>query len=414
MFSFIRNTVYLFFKFTARIALKIYYPEYVVEGKEHITNGPVIVVSNHPNTLIDPLITGISLPYKLHFLANAGLFASPISKKLFTYLFCIPVERPQDVGGRKVNNKASFAKCIEFLQNGGALWIAPEGGSEAVPTLRPLKTGTARIALATEAASNYSLGLHILPMTVSYESPGKFRSAAFVAIHKPIKVSDYANDHVKDSFGTAKKLTQEIKSSMSTHLIPADQNEFSRVNNLSKLNSSNSWVATVKYRASLLSDSLKGSINTFGASGLNQTLEQIDFYAYRNIAPSFKHIIYCLLLLIPACIGFLLNVVPTLLIEAIIKWKKPYIGYYTTFRICLGLFLFPICYLLVALIIYNSSGFGWFYIPWVLFCVLTGISTYTLIYLLRGFAIFDRANALKKDIINKEEMTKWDKRSHNI
>ena len=91
--------------------------------------GSGIVISNHPNTLFDPLHIGIITHRQFFFLANAGLFKHPVMGFLLSYLYCIPIARPGRDEGSKVNNDESFQAAYDHLAKGGILYIAAEGVS---------------------------------------------------------------------------------------------------------------------------------------------------------------------------------------------------------------------------------------------------------------------------------------------
>ena len=82
------------------LTIRIFYSKYtVINGDRLKFKNPAIVISNHPSTLMDPLNVGISVPKQVSFLANASLFKSPVTGT-FLNQYCIPIERPKDVGGR--------------------------------------------------------------------------------------------------------------------------------------------------------------------------------------------------------------------------------------------------------------------------------------------------------------------------
>ena len=63
--------------------------------------------------------------------------------------------------------------------------LFPEGHSHNEPRRLPLKTGAARIALETEARHG-PLGLKIVPVGLTYDEKGKFRSRVLVRVGDPI------------------------------------------------------------------------------------------------------------------------------------------------------------------------------------------------------------------------------------
>jgi glycerol-3-phosphate O-acyltransferase / dihydroxyacetone phosphate acyltransferase len=158
-----------------RAMLRYYYREIRVEGfPERDPKGPLIVLSNHPNAMMDPLLIVSRLRRPVFFLANAGLFRHPFANWFLNTFYCIPVERPKDVD-RPIDNADSFRRAREHLEGGGALYIAPEGTSYREYRLRPLKTGTARIALDL-LRSGKTKEVHFLMAGIQYAAPPAFRS----------------------------------------------------------------------------------------------------------------------------------------------------------------------------------------------------------------------------------------------
>ncbi len=203
--------VYRILKVLIRLFARLYYPRTLVLGKENFRlSGANIVVANHPNTLIDPLCTAFRLDKPLFYLANAGLYKYAFMRKLLNFLYAIRVERPQDINGGKINNEEAFVAAIAKLSAGYSIFIAPEGTSEMDRRLRPLRTGTARIALQAEADHGFSLGLRILPIGLTYSKPEESGSGVVVYAGSPIMVKAWEQQYLKDPRAAVLSLTQAI------------------------------------------------------------------------------------------------------------------------------------------------------------------------------------------------------------
>jgi glycerol-3-phosphate O-acyltransferase/dihydroxyacetone phosphate acyltransferase len=169
----------------ARTLTRIFFREIEVVGAERVPEaGPLLVVANHHNSLVDPALVLARLPRAPRFLAKSTLWKLPGLRVLLDAAGSIPVYRRQDAGEDTTRNRETFARCHEVLGAGGAVALFPEGISHDAPRLASLKTGAARIAL--EAGARFApLGLRILPVGLVFDQKGKFRSRALLRVGAP-------------------------------------------------------------------------------------------------------------------------------------------------------------------------------------------------------------------------------------
>ncbi len=182
--------------------------------------GPLIVLGNHPNALIDPYMVVSRLTRPVFFLGNASLFKHWFANWFLNTFYCIPIERPKDVGGRPIDNAQAFRRSREHLMSGGALYIAPEGTSEREYRLRPIKTGAARIALdVLQADPTQKVGF--LLGGVTYQDHPSFRSRVSLHFdHLEMGVADLPGP--ADEWATVEWLTQLLEQKMRALLIHSD------------------------------------------------------------------------------------------------------------------------------------------------------------------------------------------------
>ncbi len=213
--------MYWLLKLVITFTLHIFYRKVtVLRKRDLITEGPLLVAANHPNTLMDPLIVASLLPQRAGFMAKATFMKGALSRWFFKQFHIVPVYRQQDAEtGKPVDNSASFKKCFQYLAKGGTLMIFPEGTSVAEMKLRKLKTGVARIALEFEAQHQFKAGLRIQPITLNYSDPATFRSQVMVHIATPIIVADYATEFKADPAQAVLLLTQHVSELMEERMI---------------------------------------------------------------------------------------------------------------------------------------------------------------------------------------------------
>lgn len=215
---------YEFLRVIIWICFGLYFPFHYFKNKERLRfRGPGIVVTNHPNTLTDPLHLLIRMPRHAKLLANASLFKSKVGNFLLSHLYCIPIRRPgKDDTNKKVSNEDSFAKSSEHLRQDGILYVAPEGTSYIERRLRPLKTGTARIALSAEASADFGLELKIYPVGLTYERPTDCGFGLYLEAAEPIRVADFREAYETNPRDAAYALTAELERRMQTTLLHPD------------------------------------------------------------------------------------------------------------------------------------------------------------------------------------------------
>lgn len=168
-------------------AVDIFYRRRVVDGTIP-TTGPVLLVANHPNALLDPMVVQRSAGRRVRMLAKAPLFTMPGISILVKGLDCLPVYRAKD-GADTSANAATFAAVSEALVAGDCVLIFPEGISHDEPSVQRLKTGAARMAIQGWRAG--AKDLVVIPVGLVYADKLRYRSTAAVDIGAPIAVGDF-------------------------------------------------------------------------------------------------------------------------------------------------------------------------------------------------------------------------------
>ena len=191
--------------------LRLFYPWRSVSGLERLPSGPVLVVANHPNGLIDPLVLRLALGRPVAFLGKSTFWNNPAGKLAMKAFGALPVYRAHEADTRQ--NDRTFAACHELLRGGGWLALFPEGKSHDETTLQPLKTGAARIALGAALP-----GLHVVPVGLLYESKATFRSAVAVAVGAPVGVELGS----PDDRAAVNALTERIDGALSAVVLEAE------------------------------------------------------------------------------------------------------------------------------------------------------------------------------------------------
>lgn len=151
-------------------------------------SGPVLLVANHPNGLIDAAVVLAAARRPVRLIAKAPLLRDRAIGWLVRAVGAIPVYRPQDDPGTLRRNTETFAAVTEALHDGAAVALFPEGTSHSAPQMVALRTGAARMALASAEHGAFP----IIPIGLGFDEKGVFRSDAHVVIGDPVPWADLA------------------------------------------------------------------------------------------------------------------------------------------------------------------------------------------------------------------------------
>jgi len=201
----------------ARLLVRTFYRVERI-GRPLVEEGPVVLVGNHANGLVDPALFVAESRRPVRFLAKHTLFELPVLGAIARSLGAIPIYRRKDGVGTERNEEA-YAATHEALEAGGVLGLFPEGTSHSGPRLLPFKTGAARIALGAEARAGFELGLRIQPIGLHYEDRARFRSRVTVWGGEPFGVGDLREAHARDPWRAVTELNARIERHLRTVVV---------------------------------------------------------------------------------------------------------------------------------------------------------------------------------------------------
>lgn len=196
-------------------------------GRERVPReGAALFVLNHPNGLIDPAFLLCFAPRRVSFLAKSPLFKMPVVGFFVRALDSIPVYRRQDEGADTSRNRETFELSAALLRGGGTIAICPEGVSHSEPSLRPLKTGAARIALGAASTKGAPLSLSIVPVGLYYTAKTTFRSGALLYFGEPIPVAPiHLDDEGEPPREAVRSLSDSVYNALLALTLNADRHE---------------------------------------------------------------------------------------------------------------------------------------------------------------------------------------------
>ena len=209
------------------VILRVFFPRIEISGIDRVpVDGPVMLVVNHPNGLIDPLFLLCLSPRPVSFLAKSPLFDMPVIGWFVKAMGSIPVYRRQDGAFDPSKNRDTFERTRNILASGGAIAIFPEGASHGDPKLRPIKTGAARIALGATSISSDTQPLAIVPLGIYYTAKRTFRSSALLYFGEPISVAPAPlKSNGEPPADVVRALTGRIEQALNDVTLQADEHE---------------------------------------------------------------------------------------------------------------------------------------------------------------------------------------------
>ena len=146
-------------------------------------DGPLLLLPNHPNALLDPALVIATAGRPVRFLAKSTLFNGPLAP-LLRAVGAIPVFRKQDEASDVKRNAETFAAVDAALAQGEAVCIFPEGISHSTGRLEPLRTGAARMALSAAARG---VPVQLVPVGINPEKKTNFRSRMTVVVRTTVR-----------------------------------------------------------------------------------------------------------------------------------------------------------------------------------------------------------------------------------
>jgi len=193
----------------SELAVRSYY-RISVAGVRLPATGPVLLVANHNNSLVDPALVAATAGRNVRFLAKAPLFTHPLIGWLVRGVGSVPVYRQQDDPTLVAQNLDSFRDVHRVLAGGDVVGLFPEGISHSASRLAPLKTGAARMAIGASAQLQHDFP--IIAVGLVFRDRDTFRSEAHVIIGEPFAWNDLVRD--ENDRTTVRALTERIEQAM--------------------------------------------------------------------------------------------------------------------------------------------------------------------------------------------------------
>ena len=199
------------------VAVRVFYR--VERVGPPLPDGALLLVANHPNTLLDPSLVQATAGRTVRFLAKSTLFHGQFLSPLIRGSGAIPVYRKIDPGVDTSRNVEMFAAVQRALANGHAICLFPEGISHVSGHLEQLRNGAARMALTSAAAGH---PVTIIPVGLNFDRLPMFRSRVIAMFGRPFDGADLVQGFRQDPKDATQLLTDRIADRLRAQMVEAE------------------------------------------------------------------------------------------------------------------------------------------------------------------------------------------------
>lgn len=381
-----------------RTGLQFFYKKIHVVDKHKIPKGkPILLVPNHQNSFMDALLVTTTVFQTTSFLTRAKAFQSTFMNWFLRSLNLLPVYRVRDGMSEIQKNNEIFQTCVEYLTNGEAILVFAEANHDLKRRLRPFSKGFTRIAFDAEIKNDWDLDLYVQPVGVNYSDHQNSRNEVRVVFGDPIKVSDYRKEYEESERSAANSLKNQTSDNLKPlimHVPKLDQYPLIKIA-LDEMEPDRAKLSNNEYMNTLVqnAEELQTPELISDAEHVLEVAEKnkLSIRALSEVKlPMIKRI-----LLAPVYLLVWLNgIIPYQPARYIIKNKIQDKAFDVSIKFVLGLFLFPLFYLLVTcilLIIGVPAIWAWGYF-------LISLFTSTM---------FKRANELLRNLKEKKKIQQF-------
>ena len=398
----IKNLWYFSFWIFVRLALKVYFRDIKMSGKENLPkNAPVIFGANHENALIDPLIMTTRLPWMIHYLVRADVFSNPLVKAFLNSLNLMPVYRISDgVNSVKANEKI-FNDCFKVFAKGEHLILFPEATHDPSRIVKKAKKGIARIAIGAMNYVDAPKELYIVPTGMNYSRHSYFRSSVHIIFGQPIKIEsqELTSDNIDDIKDRYDAGLQEV----SVSLPKADFEIFDTIFfhdqhpgiPLDPIDINTQVSEISQYITEEQKENILATKKELTKSGLHFPFEYRTNY--------WLHGILSVLMVPIGALGAMIHSVPLLAMTRIMKGFKDKV-WKDTIHFAVGMVLVPFCWLVVGLVVANVLGQAYFGLMAAVACFLSFIFMKTMT---RHWTLFVTNRSLRRNKAMHESYLKF-------
>ena len=218
------SRLYAVLKPLVKAGTLLFHRKIVIGGAHHLpAEGPVLLVANHQNAMLDPVILCVLFDRQLHWLTRSDVFANRKVRKILFQFNMLPVYRERDrarVPDWAERNQRTFDTCYARWKENAVVAMFPEGTHRGKKQLHiPLKKGAARLVFGAAKSGVPMSAFRIVPVGLDYSDYFKPGGKLIVSIGKPLAVKDILNDYADDETIGSNQLTEVIREALTAEMI---------------------------------------------------------------------------------------------------------------------------------------------------------------------------------------------------
>lgn len=153
-----------------------------------------MLASNHPNSFLDGVILTTLFKENIYSLTRGDVFKMRKYEKLLRWIHLLPIYRTSEGTENLAHNYTTFEECHKVFAKNGMVMIFSEGQCINEWHLRPLRKGTARLALSTWQKD---IDLKVIPVGFNYSPFKNFGKNVFINFGEPIIKEEFVS-HASD------------------------------------------------------------------------------------------------------------------------------------------------------------------------------------------------------------------------
>ncbi len=179
-----QGLLYPLLKLASRLAIRLLCREIRINNPEVLQEkGPILLAANHPNSFFDSIILDTLFVEPVWALARGDAFRNKNHAQLLRQLNILPVFRTSEGTQNLSINYQTFNACVDLFKENKIVTIYSEALCVNEWHLRPLRKGTARLAI--QAWEN-GIPLRVIPVGINYSSYRLFGKNVHLNFGNPI------------------------------------------------------------------------------------------------------------------------------------------------------------------------------------------------------------------------------------